>query len=119
MKSNVELYQGRESASYEATLDALEAAGAEGGARVDVVAYSQGGMIAAHLAMESPYEVTMQLTAEARRSRRSATTRRSFSSGTPTMSSPRSREVGRRRARGQVTASPRRGSAIRERASKT
>lgn len=63
MKSNVELYQGRKSASYEATLDALEAAGAERGDRVDVVAYSQGGMIAAHLAMESEYEVTMQLTA--------------------------------------------------------
>ncbi|MFK3677508.1 hypothetical protein ACI2IP_07235 [Microbacterium sp. NPDC090218] len=63
MKSNVELYQGHVSASYQATLDALAAAGAEPGDRVDTVAYSQGGMIAAHLAMESEYDVTMQLTA--------------------------------------------------------
>ncbi|WP_226534043.1 hypothetical protein [Microbacterium paraoxydans] len=63
MKSNVELYQGHRSASYQATLDALAAAGAEPGDRVDVVAYSQGGMIAAHLATESPYDVGMQVTA--------------------------------------------------------
>ncbi|MFJ6533052.1 hypothetical protein [Microbacterium sp. NPDC091662] len=63
MKSNVELYQGRASASYQATLDALGAAGAKSGDQVDVVAHSQGGMIAAHLAMESDFEVSMQLTA--------------------------------------------------------
>jgi dienelactone hydrolase len=63
MKSNVELYQGQASASYQATLDALAAAGAEPGDRVDVVGYSQGGMIAAHLATESGYDVVMQLTA--------------------------------------------------------
>lgn len=63
MKSNVQLYQGRTSASYRATLDALDAAGAEPGDRVDVVAYSQSGMIATHLAMESEYDVSMQLTA--------------------------------------------------------
>lgn len=63
MKSNVELYQGHTSASYQATLDALTEAGAEPGDRVDVVAYSQGGMIAAHLATESPYDVGMQVTA--------------------------------------------------------
>ena len=63
MKSNLELYQGQRSASYQATVDALAAAGAEPGDRVDVVGYSQGGMIAAHLAMESDYDVAMQLTA--------------------------------------------------------
>lgn len=63
MKSNIELYQGRASASYQATVDALAATGAKPGDQVDVVAYSQGGMIAAHLAMESEFEVSMQLTA--------------------------------------------------------
>ncbi|MBT2496188.1 hypothetical protein J7E45_11265 [Microbacterium sp. ISL-59] len=63
MKSNVELYQGQRSASYQATVDALAAAGAEPGDRVDIVGYSQGGMIAAHLAMESGYDVALQLTA--------------------------------------------------------
>jgi hypothetical protein len=63
MKSNLELYQGQRSASYQATIDALAAAGAEPGDRVDVVGYSQGGMIAAHLAMESDYDVGLQLTA--------------------------------------------------------
>ncbi|MDF2508575.1 MAG: hypothetical protein K0Q52_2434, partial [Microbacterium sp.] len=63
MKSNAQLYQGERSASYQATVDALAAAGAQPGDRVDVVGYSQGGMIAAHLAMESEYDVAMQLTA--------------------------------------------------------
>ncbi len=63
MKSNLELYQGQRSASYQATVDALAAAGAEPGDRVDIVGYSQGGMIAAHLAMESDYDVALQLTA--------------------------------------------------------
>ncbi|MCK2034834.1 hypothetical protein KZC51_01685 [Microbacterium sp. SSW1-49] len=63
MRSNTQLYAGEKSASYQATLDALRAAGAEPGDRVDVVAHSQGGMIAAHLAMESGYDVRVQLTA--------------------------------------------------------
>lgn len=63
MKSNLELYQGQRSASYQATVDALAAAGAEPGDRVDIVGYSQGGMIAAHLAMERDYDVALQLTA--------------------------------------------------------
>ena len=63
MRSNVQLYTGEKSASYQATLDALEAAGAQPGDRVDVVAHSQGGVIAAHLAMESEYDVQVQLTA--------------------------------------------------------
>lgn len=63
MKSNLELYSNETSASYQATLDALEAAGAEPGDEVDVVAHSQSGMIAAHLSMESEYDVKVQITA--------------------------------------------------------
>ncbi|MFF5624601.1 hypothetical protein ACFY5A_04490 [Microbacterium sp. NPDC012755] len=63
MKSNRELYTGRRSSSYQATLDALAAAGAKPGDEVDVVAHSQSGMIAAHLAMESDYDVKVQITA--------------------------------------------------------
>lgn len=63
MKSNTELYTGRRSASYQATLDALELAGAKPGDRVDVFAHSQSGMIGAHLAMESEYDVQMLVTA--------------------------------------------------------
>ncbi|MCT1478424.1 hypothetical protein [Microbacterium sp. p3-SID336] len=61
-RSNVQLYTGQRSASYQATLDALAASGAKAGDRVDVVAHSQSGMIAAHLAMESDFEVPMQVT---------------------------------------------------------
>lgn len=63
MRSNVQLYNGETSASYQATLDALEAAGAEPGDRVDVVAHSQGAIIGAHLAMESGYDVGVLITA--------------------------------------------------------
>lgn len=63
MKSNKELYSGEKSASYQATLDALEKAGAESGDRVDVVAHSQAGMIASYLAMASEFEVGVQITA--------------------------------------------------------
>lgn len=63
-KSNFQLYAGgQRSASYQSTLDALEAAGAEPGDEVDVVAHSQSGMVAAHLAMESEFDVQMQITA--------------------------------------------------------
>lgn len=63
MKSNVELYTGQRSASYQATLDALAAAGVEPGDEVNVVAHSQSGMIAAYLAMESEYDVKVQIVA--------------------------------------------------------
>lgn len=63
MQSNTELYSGKTSASYQATLDALEAAGARPGDEVDVVAHSQSGMIAAHLSMESEFDVHVQITA--------------------------------------------------------
>lgn len=63
MKSNAELYAGKTSASYQATLDALAAAGARPGDRVDLFAHSQAGMIASHLAMESEFEVQVMVTA--------------------------------------------------------
>lgn len=63
MASNLELYTGRNSASYQATRDALAAAGAGPGDRVDVVGHSQGGMIANRLSMEGEYDVTLQITA--------------------------------------------------------
>ncbi|MFS0853571.1 hypothetical protein [Microbacterium sp. 179-I 3D4 NHS] len=63
MKSNAEMYMGQRSASHQATVNALQAAGAKPGDRVDIVAHSQAGMIAAELAMNSPFEVGAQITA--------------------------------------------------------
>ncbi|AXL13495.1 hypothetical protein DXT68_16195 [Microbacterium foliorum] len=63
LKSNAELYTNRRSASYQATLDALAAAGADAGDEVDVVAHSQSGMVTGHLSMESEFDVRVQITA--------------------------------------------------------
>lgn len=63
MKSNVELYTKQQADSYQGTLDALSAAGARPGDQVDVYAHSQGGMTAAHLAMQSEFDVKVQVTA--------------------------------------------------------
>lgn len=63
MKSNLELYSGQESASYQATLDVLAAAGAEPGDRVDVYAHSQGAVNAAYLSTQSEFDVQVQVTA--------------------------------------------------------
>lgn len=63
MKSNTELYSGRMSASYASTVAALEAAGARPGDRVQVVGHSQGGAIAARLAMQGDFEVPLVVTA--------------------------------------------------------
>lgn len=63
MKSNTELYTGETSASYQAVLDALAAAGADSGDTIGVVAHSQSGMVAAHLAMESEFDVEFVATA--------------------------------------------------------
>ncbi|HCS61268.1 MAG TPA: hypothetical protein DIW46_07715 [Microbacterium sp.] len=63
MKSNLELYTKQQSASYQGTLGALEAAGAKPGDRVDVYAHSQSGFIAGHLSMESEFDVKVQVTA--------------------------------------------------------
>jgi pimeloyl-ACP methyl ester carboxylesterase len=55
--SNAQLYTGTSSASYEATVAALEAAGAQPGDAVHAFAHSQGGMITSHLALEEGYDV--------------------------------------------------------------
>ena len=56
MESNVELYTGQRSASYDATLAALAQAGAEPGDVVHAFGHSQGAMITAHLALEGGYD---------------------------------------------------------------
>lgn len=63
MASNIELYTGQESASYAATVEALEAAGAEQGDEVQVYAHSQSAMNAAYLSSQSGFDVTVQVTA--------------------------------------------------------
>jgi hypothetical protein len=55
--SNVELATGRRSASYDATLEALRAAGVAPGDVVHAVGHSQGAMITSHLALEGDYDV--------------------------------------------------------------
>lgn len=62
-ESNLQLYIGQESSSYLATVEALEAAGAAPGDRVDVVAYSQSAMTGAYLATQSEFDVQLQITA--------------------------------------------------------
>ncbi len=52
MGSNVELYTGERSASYDATLAALADAGAEPGDVVHAFGHSQGAMVNAHVALE-------------------------------------------------------------------
>lgn len=56
-RSNLELYGGRRSASYDAVLAALEDAGARPGDRVHAFGHSQGAMVGERLAVESPYRV--------------------------------------------------------------
>lgn len=63
MQSNLELYAGQESASYVATVKALEASGAKPGDEVHVYAHSQGAMNAAYLSTQSEFDVSVQLTA--------------------------------------------------------
>lgn len=59
MGSNWDLYAaGEQSAAYAATVEALRLAGAEAGARVDVVGYSQGAAIAGAVAMSGVYETS-------------------------------------------------------------
>lgn len=62
MASNVDLYTGRESASYTATVEALTAAGAEPGDVVYAVGHSQGAMVASHLAVEGGYDMRAVVT---------------------------------------------------------
>jgi hypothetical protein len=63
LESNVDLYTGQESASYVATVEALEAAGAQPGDEVHVYAHSQSAMNAAYLSSQSEFDVTVQVTA--------------------------------------------------------
>jgi hypothetical protein len=56
MASNVELYTGDRSASYDATLAALEQAGARPGDVVHAIGHSQGAMTAAHVALEGGFD---------------------------------------------------------------
>lgn len=62
MASNVELYTGSRSASYDATMAALAAAGAEPGDTVSLVGHSQGAMIASHVAASGVYDVPALVT---------------------------------------------------------
>jgi pimeloyl-ACP methyl ester carboxylesterase len=55
-RSNAELFTGNRSASYEATAEALAAAGAKPGDVVHAFGHSQGAMITAHLAVEGEYD---------------------------------------------------------------
>lgn len=61
--ANWELYTGEEASSYQATVEALELAGAEPGDRVDVFAHSQAAMNAAYLSTQSEFDVKLQVTA--------------------------------------------------------
>jgi hypothetical protein len=56
MRSNVELYSGKRSASYDATVAALEHSGAKPGDVVHAFGHSQGAMVGAHLALEGGFD---------------------------------------------------------------
>ncbi len=62
MASNVELYSGERSASYDATLAALEQAGARPGDAVHAFGHSQGAMVATHVAIEGGYDTRTLVT---------------------------------------------------------
>ena len=94
MDSNVELYSGERSASYEATIAALAASGAEPGDVVHAFGHSQGAMVTAHLALEGGYDTrTLVSFGVARRGGRSARARSASRCATATIPSPRSREA--------------------------
>ncbi|GAB2522175.1 hypothetical protein GCM10027064_19600 [Microbacterium petrolearium] len=60
-RSNVELYGGERSASFQATQEALERAGAQPGDVLHIAGFSQGAMIGARLAVEGGYEVATNI----------------------------------------------------------
>lgn len=62
MSSNVQLYAGRSSASYESVVSALRAAGAQPGDAVLAVGYSQGGAITSRLTVGGPFRVVGNVT---------------------------------------------------------
>ena len=62
MASNLELYTGARSTSYDAIAQALTDAGARPGATVNLVGYSQGAMAVTAVALSGTYEVPMLVT---------------------------------------------------------
>lgn len=62
MTSNVQLYTGERSASYEAVLAALVQSGAEPGDVVHAFGHSQGAMIVSRLALEGGYDTQTLVT---------------------------------------------------------
>ncbi len=62
MASNLELYRGERSVSYDATMAALEAAGAAPGDTVFLAGHSQGAMVASHVAASGVYTVPALVT---------------------------------------------------------
>lgn len=62
MTSNVQLYAGQQSASYEAVLEALHEAGAERGDVVHAFGHSQGAMVASRLAVEGGFDTQTLVT---------------------------------------------------------
>ncbi|WP_312677679.1 hypothetical protein [Microbacterium sp.] len=62
MASNLELYTGARSTSYDAIAEALTDAGARPGATVNLVGYSQGAMAVTAVALSGTYEVPMLVT---------------------------------------------------------
>ena len=60
--ANLALYRGDASTSSAAVAQALEAAGAQRGDTVQVTGYSQGAMVAAHLAASGEYDVPVLAT---------------------------------------------------------
>lgn len=62
-ESNLQLYEGRRSASYQGVADALAAAGVREGEPVHAVGHSQGAMIVSRLAVEGDVDVATLITA--------------------------------------------------------
>jgi len=62
MTSNLDLYGGTRSASYDAIMAALSASGAERGDPVDLVGYSQGAMGVSHVALSEWFDVPTLIT---------------------------------------------------------
>ncbi len=63
LRSDLELYFGRDAAAYDAAQAAMRDAGVPPGARVSLFGHSQGGLIADRLAVQGGYRVSMLVTA--------------------------------------------------------
>lgn len=61
-ESNIQLYTGHRSASFDATLQALRDAGAEPGDSVHTVGYSQGAMVVSRVATDGEFDVKSVIT---------------------------------------------------------